>query len=80
MSWATDTMAVTVLGQALDWDDLTGDALGAEKGMKARRMEIEYFKQLQVKLQVKTSEAEDSEFWAPNGWMSRRHPARTVRA
>lgn len=43
-----DVITVVEPCQTLYWDDLTGEALGAQDVRKARNLGVEYFKQMGV--------------------------------
>lgn len=40
-------MRRSIPGKAMHWDDLTGEPLDPEEVQKARRLEVEYFRQME---------------------------------
>lgn len=58
VGWAIDIAAASVPHEAGEWGDLTGEPLDPDKVANARKLEIEYFRQMDTRKQVPMQEVE----------------------
>lgn len=59
VSWTMDVMTITSPELPMFWDDLSGELLDSTEVQKARKLEIEYFREMNVNDKVSCQEARD---------------------
>lgn len=58
-SWTMDMFTVTAPGRGLHWDDLTGDMLGSDEVEKARKLVMDFIRNMGVSEKVPLRQAQE---------------------